>query len=358
MFIAGLLSEGAARIHDAVNAGIDPDDLFALLGRYGRDTPGALDFEPRPRPSRSNRAPIPLTDHDVRDLLDAADSSRRGGGQTSISLPGLIPKIALSRDADGTWLLPPAGIPSTWILKVAHPADSAAADVVDTEALCLDLGRRVGVTTVRAAVLDFEDRRAIAVARYDRVVVDGRVERIHQEDLAQVFGLNTADPARKFQHGRALPSWREAARALAQDGGRLGPLARLVAFSFLVGNSDHHAKNTSILRLPDGRVSIAPAYDVAVHLHHPGDHRTALDLAGESDFQRLSIRSVVEEIRSWGVTRERAESVCHGVVVELRDALGEVDRSEHSGVGPEVWGLLAERLSQAEAVFDSSGRLR
>ncbi|GAB96001.1 hypothetical protein KILIM_030_00440 [Kineosphaera limosa NBRC 100340] len=230
-FVEGLLPEGAARIHYAVNAGIEPGDLFALLDRYGWDTPGALVIGPDPAglASSAGYVSIRLNDSDVRSLLDKADSSN-AGGTTSPILPGFVPKIALSRADDGTWLLPPAGVPSTWILKVAHPADSVAADVVDTEALCLDLGRRIGVTTVQASVLDFDGRRAIAVSRYDRVLVDGRVQRIHEEDLAQVFGLNTADPARKFQRGRTLPSWREGARALGQDGGRIGPMARLVTF--------------------------------------------------------------------------------------------------------------------------------
>lgn len=83
-----------------------------------------------------------------------------------------------------------------------------------------------------------------------------------------------------------------------------------------------------------------------------------MDLAGESDFAQLSIQSVVEEIRTWGVSRERAEPVVHDVVTQLGRALEEVDRTAHPGVTPEVWRLLADRVAQARSAFDAAGWLR
>lgn len=355
---AGLLPEGDARLHYAVNAAIDPDDTFALLRRYGRDTAGALDFVPRDvaegtgRPARP--APVRLSASEVRALLVEAGTSRRGGGLTSISLAGLVPKIALERDVDGTWVQPPPGQPSTWILKVAHPEGSEAFDVVDTEAACLDLGRRVGVTSIDAEIVEFDGLRAIAVSRYDRVPVphegsEPRMVRLHQEDLAQALAINTADPSRKFQRGRRIPSWASAATVVRAGRGPLSPLARLVAFSFLVGNTDHHAKNTSFLRFPDGRVGLAPGYDIAAHLHHPGPHRTALDVAGESDFAALEITHVIEEVASWGVPRDAARAAATDVVTSLRDALAVIDRARHPGVRAEVWAVVEERVAQAAA---------
>lgn len=353
VFADGLLPEGAGRLHYAVNAGIDPEDTFGLLARYGRDTAGALEFIPdTPRDPLPAGEGMRLGDSQVRELLEEAASSGRSGGLTSISLAGLVPKVALDRAPDGTWLRTALGGPSTWILKVAHPAESAAADVVDTEAACLDLGRRVGVTTIDGRVVEVDGLRAIAVSRYDRFRRDGAVHRIHQEDFAQMLGLNTSDPLRKFQRGRGFPSWREAARRLRIDGAPLSPLARLVVFSFLVGNTDHHAKNTSVLRHPDGRVSLAPAYDIAVHLHHRGAHRTAFDLAGSSDLATLTIGDVVEEVTSWDIPRPAALAAAQDVTDGLRDALAAVDRASHPGVTPHVWRLLEDRVSEA------AGRLK
>lgn len=40
-YLDGLLPEGNARVNHALAAGVAPDDTFALVRAYGRDTPGA-----------------------------------------------------------------------------------------------------------------------------------------------------------------------------------------------------------------------------------------------------------------------------------------------------------------------------
>lgn len=353
IFADGLLPEGDGRLHYAVNAGIDPDDTFGLLARYARDTAGALEFVPAAERAAPT-PPAPLSDLQVRELLERAGSHRRDGGLTSISLAGLVPKIALVRDG-GAWRQPALGEPSTWILKVAHPPGSRAADVVDTEAACLDLGRRIGVTTVDARVLDVAGLRAIAVSRYDRRrTTSGAVTRIHQEDLAQALGINTAEPDRKFQRGRAIPSWRSATEVLASAGAPLSPLARLVTFSYLVGNTDHHAKNTSFLRHADGRVTLAPGYDIAAHLHHPGPHRLALDLAGESDLAAATIHHLVDEIGTWGVPADAARGVVVDTADRLAAALEAIDRTAHPGVPDDAWSVIDERVRSGCATLATS----
>ncbi|MGI8949692.1 MAG: type II toxin-antitoxin system HipA family toxin [Ornithinimicrobium sp.] len=352
----GLLPEGNARTHYAVAAGIDPEDTYALLARYGRDTAGALVFaaEPDADPEPAEYAPIDRGAIAQR-LRDVSSASGPVGLQ-STSLAGLLPKIGVGRSADGAWLEPLRGSASTWILKVAHDPDGTAADVVDTEVACLDLARRLGLTTVTAQLHTFEDVRAIAISRYDRQLdPDGVVRRLHQEDLAQALGLNTTDPARKFQRGAALPSWAGAADVLRVSAGRLAPLARLVTFSYLVGNTDHHAKNTSFLRHMDGTVSLASAYDIAAHLHHPGQHLSALDLAGKRDFAELSVLDVLEEIRGWGVGAGPALAAALDVTTRLVEALDEVDARHYPGVPPGAWTVLRRRAAAAHEQLKRTG---
>ncbi len=345
VFIDGLLPEGELRTHRAAALGVDPDDTFALLGRLGLDAAGALVASPEtasvgPQPGD----PVPISADEIAARLAEEGSGRLRGELTSTSLAGLVPKIGLDRADDGSWLMPGWGRLSTWIVKAAHPPSSVAADVVDTEALCLDLGRRCGVTTVEAEILDLGDSRALAVRRFDRGLSGSRR---HQEDLAQALGIATGDPERKFQRGRERPSWRLAADVLRTSGGQLSPLARLVTFSYLVGNSDHHAKNTSFQRYADGRVAVAPAYDIAVHLHHPGAHLLALDIAGKRRFEEVTLDDVVTEIASWGVPEPAARSAVDDVVADLGQALAEVDRSAHPGVSGQVWELLRVRVRRS-----------
>jgi serine/threonine-protein kinase HipA len=358
-WLDGLLPEGRVRDHMAMDVGVDPEDPVGFLAAYGGDTVGALQFvavghAPRPGATGSR----PLTDADVAALL--RESAARAGGQArsqhlTSSLPGMEPKIGLVRTG-GSWYRAAPDQPTTHILKVARAADSPTADLVDTEAAALDLARRVGLTTIDAHVATFDGMRCIVVSRYDRVPdpdAPGGLRRVHQEDAAQALGINTRDPERKFQHGRAIPSLAAIARVLRDDGARPDPLLALGVLNLAVGNTDAHAKNVSLLRRENGAVSLAPAYDVSMHLHHGHASRVfAMDVAGRRDMDAITGADLVAEGASWGLPHRRAARVVAETLDALRTALGEIDRAAHPGVSPEAWRTVEGRTDALRASLD------
>jgi serine/threonine-protein kinase HipA len=354
-YLDGLLPEGNARINAAMTAGVAPDDTYALVRAYGRDTPGAAIFVPEGTADPTRQGMYePVTTAEVATRLRDADRHQPSSPDRtaeSSTLPGMVPKIVLHRDG-AQWYACKDGAPSTWILKRADKAGSPLADIVDTEVACLALARQVRLTTITAEILDLGDVRAIAVSRYDRQDVVGDT-RIHQEDLAQALGLNTQDPNRKFQWGSRMPSLVAAADVLRLDGGNPDALLRLVTFSLLVGNTDLHAKNISFLRYPDGRVALSPAYDIAMHLHHPrtGPRRFAMDLDGAHLIEELTVEHVVAEGRRWGLSRRRADRVVIELADELEAAITELDPAGHPGVTPEAWDTVQARVTQAQALL-------
>lgn len=348
-YLDGLLPEGNARVNHAMTAGVPPDDTFALVREYGRDTPGAAIFVPAGSDDPTGEGHYEQLDLDhvaerIRQADEHSAADQHGHTGESSTLPGMVPKITLHRDGDA-WYACKDGAPSTWIIKRAHSSESGAVDVIDTEAACLDLARRVGLTTIRAEIFEHDGVRAIAVSRYDR---DSGLGRIHQEDLAQAIGLNTADPNRKFQWGAQIPSLRHGADVLRLDGGNPDALLRLATFTYLVGNTDMHAKNVSFLRLDDGSVTLSPAYDIAMHLHHPRvDRRVALDINGTFLVQDITIEDLVAEGRTWGLPERRAASVVNGAARDLADALAAINRDAHPGVSEEAWEVVEGRVHQA-----------
>ncbi|PRZ04440.1 serine/threonine-protein kinase HipA [Isoptericola sp. CG 20/1183] len=349
-WLDGLMPEGRVRDHMAMDAGVDPEDTVGFFGAYGGDTVGALQFVPvGAAPRAAAVGGRPLEADDIATLLHASVARAGGQGRSqrlTSSLPGMEPKIGLVRDGEHWWRASPEQ-PTTHILKVARAADSPTADLVDTEAAALDLARRIGLTTIDAHVETFADMRCIVVSRYDRVPDDGApggLRRIHQEDAAQALGINTRDPERKFQHGRALPSLVRIAQVLRDDGARPDPLLALTALNLAVGNTDAHAKNISLLRREDGTVALAPAYDVSMHLHHSHASRIfAMDVAGERDMDAITGKHLVAESVSWGLPRRRAVRVVARTLDDLRAALGEIDRDAHPGVPAEAWRTVVER---------------
>lgn len=347
-WLEGLLPEGRARSTLAAERRIDPDDTLAFLAAYGADTAGAAVFLPAGSSTAGPAGSRSLDDGDVAQMLRAAEG--RAGGRSRLdslgSLAGMEPKIALTRTAAG-WVMPTAAAPSTHILKLSRPAESRTADLIDTEAAALDLGRRTGVTTVRADVAVFDDVRALVVERYDRVV-DGRdVRRTHQEDFAQALGIATADPERKFQRGRPLPSYAAMARVLADDGSTLDALARHVTFTVLIGDTDAHVKNHALVRREDGTGAVlAPAYDTAMHLHsRASSDRLALEVAGEDRFDAVDLDDVVAEVVGWKVPARRARRAVDEAADRFAQALGDIDRDAHPGVPRTAWQVVETRLS-------------
>mgnify|MGYP005812306649 CR=1 FL=1 len=360
VWLEGLLPEGDMLTHLAVDAGVDPDDTLGFLAHYGRDTAGALVLVPAgsPDPARDGTT-APVGDVEIGDMLRKA-SARVGHGpdrhDSLTSLAGLEPKIALARAGDGTWLKCLRGAPSTYILKVARPDDSLTRDSVDTEAAALDLARRLGLTTIDAHVTEFDGVRCIVVSRYDRVLrSDGTIDRIHQEDAAQGLGINTRDPARKAQHGKGLPSLAATAQILTDGGTDPTELLRLTTFNLAIGNTDAHAKNISFQRFDDGTVRLAPAYDVAMHMHSPvASGLFAMDVNGKDQITQITAADLVDEGASWGMPRRRAIEAVHSTLDALDDALDEIDRSAHPGVTTAAWKTVARRtrelVGQAAAI--------
>jgi len=346
-WLDGLMPEGRTRDQMAMEAGVDPEDHLSFFTAYGGDTIGAVELRPPGTTRPAPEEPRPLDDADVARLLREGVARAGGHGRSehlTSSLPGMEPKITLRHDGHG-WTRPHGAEPTTHILKVARPSDSPTADLVNTEAASLDLARRVGLTTVDAHVTEFDGERCIVVTRYDRVPgPDGTTHRLHQEDTAQALGINTRDPERKFQHGRALPSLARIARVLRDDGTRPDPLLALTTLNLALGNTDAHAKNISLLRHDDGTVRLAPAYDVSMHLHHAHASRTfAMDVAGTRDMDALTAADLVAEGTTWGLPRRRAQRAVTDTLDALSQALADIDRDAHPGVGRRAWRTVEER---------------
>lgn len=352
VFIDGLLPESSARTNHGMRAGMPDEDTYGLISRYGRDTAGALIFQhvDLPAPVRvGHYEPIPAAEVGER-LLQAETYSPTDQGERgdeSISLAGMMPKIGVHRDGE-QWFACKEGAPSTWIVKLGHPKGSRAEDVIDTEVLCLDLARELGLTSVTAEIIDFSGVRGIAVRRYDRTGSDP-VERIHQEDLAQALGINTQDPRRKFQRGNRIPSLREAATVLRDGQGDPEELLRLVTFNHLVGNTDFHAKNLSVLRLDDGRARLAPAYDTAMHMHHIGGERlSALEINGTYRMVEITARDLIAEGASWKSFSERsARRLVTETTEALSTALANLDLGNYAGVREVAVDTARDRVKSA-----------
>lgn len=220
-----------------------------------------------------------LTEADVAERMSEMKSDATAWlGQSftgQFSLAGAQAKTALLFQG-GRWGVPSGATPTSHILK---PAVAGLDDHDLNEHLCLDAARRAGLIVARTQVRHFGDESAIVVDRYDRVQIDDRFVRVHQEDLCQALGF---PPSRKYQNegGPTPVQIVELLRTAMPARAAHDAVWRFIdalAWNWLIAGTDAHAKNYSLL-LAGNDVRLAPLYDVASALPY-GMHEKKLQLA-------------------------------------------------------------------------------
>lgn len=310
-FFAGLLPEGGALRAMADLAEVATIDMFALLARFGRDVAGAVviaepDVDPADRsPQLEPYGPGDL-DVAVAELperpLDLHDDSE-------LSLPGLQDKLLLVETPDG-WARPRKGHASTHILKVD---DLRYPGLVDAEVACLQIARRVGVTTVDVTVETFADRRCLIVSRFDRTSGPDGPGRIHQEDLCQATATDLrANRGRGKYTSAGGPDLEDAAGLLDRYSidplDQLAQLVRAVTFTVAIGNADAHGKNLAFVHRVPGEIELAPLYDTVPTILWPALRREPAMPVGPRvcPIDEMTGGDVVDAARLWHVDPNRA----------------------------------------------------
>lgn len=298
---------------------VSPRNPVALLANVGEDCAGAVQFV---RPDRvadvlsgTGDALTPLKPDALESIFGRLRSDRSFSptlddiGQ--FTLAGAQSKVALHLLEDGTWAIPKGRVPTTHILK---PPSGDFDGYVENEMFCLRLASKIGLPSAHAKKLVIGAETAICVERYDRFKLDGEWLRIHQEDFCQALAVM---PHIKYQN-QGGPGPAELANVLAahsaQPGADLTTVLRALMFNRLIGGTDAHAKNYSILFLRDGTVRLAPLYDISSALPYPNLQARKLKMAMKigSNYKWSDIR-----ITDWQRTAESMNLDGDRAVIEL-----------------------------------------
>ncbi len=260
--------------------GVSARSTFRLVRALGGDLAGALSIHEVDDPPERELDRQP--DYEVLDepglafLLRSLEREPLGAGPGGLrlSLAGAQSKTAVYRTEDGRLAKTRDDYPSSHIIKPELRVD--VPDLALLEYFTLEVARGVGLDVPEVTYGVVHGVPYVLIERYDRIRHDdGRIERLHQEDFCQALGI---PPQRKYQADRG-PGLRVCFELLGKL--RTPAVARLqlldlVIFNWLVGNSDAHGKNFSILYAPDG-ARLAPAYDVVSVLVYEQDPTRAQD---------------------------------------------------------------------------------
>lgn len=264
-FLENLLPDRPdVRTRWAREAKLTSDSAFDLLSVYGADVAGALEFYPAGRVPRAEADLSPVSDAAIaarvrRIRADDSDWLEHHPVEEGFSLGGAQGKFALAR-RDGQWYEPTGRHPSTHIFK---PGVHTLTGSDVTEHITLQVARRLGLIVASTNIGLFDGEHVLIVERFDRLLVDNRYVRLHQEDLAQATGTSYLN---KYERD-AGPGYREIFAVFDRD---LAPpqartakqrFAECLVFSWILGHNDGHSKNFSLTHAPEASF-LSPFYDL------------------------------------------------------------------------------------------------
>ena len=336
---------------------------FSLLKATGEDCPGAIQLV---RPERVRRLLAPrsggasesgvvsesreivwLTTANVetrlRTLRHDNSAWRLEEDVGQFSLAGAQSKTALLLE-DGRWGVPRGATPTTHILKPPIPGFPGHCE---NEHLCLQLARALSVPAAHSRVSRFGRETAIVVERYDRIPAAGRLVRLHQEDLCQALARS---PLNKYE-SEGGPGCRNIASAIQSHCSRPGEDLRTfvgaVALNWVIGGTDAHARNFSVLIGAGGNARLAPLYDLASALPYPGHYAPRLKLAmkigGESRLGYIQVRHWERFAAEVGLPPDGVLEICESLAAQIPDRLSDVVAAARSeGVDHPIVDRLVE----------------
>ncbi len=230
----------------------------------------------------------------------ATESTNKG-----YTVPGVQKKLSLHLFSEsGTPRLTLLNYPTGYILK---PQVSEFEALPQAEHLVMCMANAAGISTVPHALIMEKESLAYITKRVDRIFTKDKMQMMAMEDFCQLDLRLTQD---KYKG-----SYERCAKIIERYSSRKGldrsELYLRLVFSFLVGNSDMHLKNFSLIETEEGsgKYVLSPAYDLLpVNVIMPEDkEQFALAMNGKKTHIRR--KDFLVFAKECGMTRSAAEKL-------------------------------------------------
>ncbi len=355
-FFENFLPEGWTENRIVTTYRLDPNDTVALLGstrkylsnltlrplhipddEFCLDTHDTVLADVEPESSR------PIVAREV--IEDDPETNRfwkelRSRG--AVGLSGVQPKLPVSLTMElgrPTVRIGDLRTSCTHILKFQSPHHPS---LVENEWATMELARRAGLQVASVRIITFDTDSAfvgnsLIVERYDipmRAALEIEPSRVNlalQEDACSLLLLHRNDKY-KTSVERIADSLRDADLPVEPDAHGMWRLIEHVAFSWLVGNGDLHAKNVSAVRVirsgalgafPTLRsIEYSPLYDLLSTRMVIPDDDFAIPVNGKRN--RIRPRDIAGVAERWKGQKRMAETLVQQVASNVRLHLHDV----------------------------------
>lgn len=341
-FFEGLLPEGFTRRCVAEWMHVDENDYLSLLSGLGNECLGAIKIIGNGSDEIESKYRR-LSDLEVKKLAqEGTTESAELVTKSHLSLTGASGKVGLYyHEEAGQWFLPLGEAPSTHIVKQSH---IRLKKIVANEQLCLLTAQNLGIEIPDSFIVktdgDDEEDILFATKRYDRKLdpdnktLNGLVVpyRLHQEDFAQALGIPSSAKYEKNQD-RYLERIFDTIKSYS-----VNPISDqlklwdICIFNYLIGNTDNHIKNLSLLYSEDlKKIRLAPAYDIiSTMIYESSTEMMALSIGGKYHIDDITRKDFEMEAASIGLGRKIAMERFDAMVMGLEQAMNKARENLHT----------------------------
>ena len=249
---------------------------------------------------------IPQIEIDEKTLEAIAKENTNKG----FTVPGVQKKLSLHLHSDGkTPRLTLVNYPAGYILK---PQVSDFECLPEAEQLVMTMADASGISTVPHALIKSGNTFAYITKRVDRIIGKTNLQMLAMEDFCQLDLRLTQDKYKGSYERCAKVIERYSAQAKLD----ITELFIRLVFSFIIGNSDMHLKNFSLIetREKSSVYKLSPAYDLLpVNVIMPEDaEELALALNGKkTNIHKKDFFVFAEEC---GISKTSAEKMISRIV--------------------------------------------
>lgn len=230
------------------------------------------------------------------------------------TIPGVQKKLSLYLSNEDTPHLTLMNYPTGYILK---PQTLEFKALPEAEYLVMQMAKHAGIHTVPFGLIKIklDNTYAYITKRIDRIHIDGKIKKLAMEDFCQLENRLTQD---KYHS-----SYERCAKVIqaysSTPGFDLTELFLRIVFSFLVGNSDMHLKNFSLIetRPKSQEYHLSDAYDMLpVNIILPEDQdELALTLNGKK--RNLRKNDFLKFAEVCGINKKSAEKMIANLISKI-----------------------------------------
>lgn len=283
---------------------------------------------------------LPAIDFDDKTLRLLAEETTNKG----FTVPGVQKKLSLHLVSDRSKpRLTLVNYPTGYILK---PQVSEYESLPESEQLIMSMADFAGISTVPHALIKGDNGYAYITKRVDRTIEKDRIKMLAMEDFCQLDLRLTEDKYRG--------SYERCAGIIKKYSSRIGVdmaefYIRLI-FSFLVGNSDMHLKNFSLIETAEGsgEYILSPAYDLLpVNVVMPADkEQFALPMNGKK--QNIRKKDFLVFAENCGIANSAAEKMMINLTAMVP---GWISMCEESLLPSELRGRLVQVITERAEIL-------